>query len=407
MMQTRLFLDGEQLLEDLDTLAEIGKNAHGGIDRIAFSRADMEGRLHVEALMRSAGLTTHTDGVGNTIGRYEGAGELPAIVIGSHTDTVPRGGKYDGALGVLAGIAAVRCLHSAGMRLRHPVEIVNFTAEEATMPGGTLGSHGWVEALDPATFDLPAWDNRPVRIHLSEAGIDLARVPDARRDPATLAAFLELHIEQGETLERSAKEIGVVQGIVGIRRYLATFTGAANHAGTTGMERRRDALVTAAPFIPFVRETAIANRIVGTIGKVDVLPGAPNVIPGQVNLQVEIRGLDEAVLDRAAQQLRTWAEAVGGSLTQLSAKPAVQSDERLLATLRAACSALALDYLEMPSGAGHDAMNMAFICPMAMLFVPSQGGVSHAPEEYTLPQDCVNGARVLLEALVRLDDLLV
>ena len=400
------YLDGEQLLEDLDTLGEIGKNPAGGIDRIAFSAADMEGRRFVEKLMQAAGMTTRTDAAGNTIGLYAGMEDLPPIGVGSHTDTVPRGGKFDGALGVLAAIAAVRALNESNMRLRRPIEVVNFTAEEATMAGGTMGSRFWVKEVDSAEFDQPAWDNQPTRSHLLSAGIDPEKIGRARRDKGSLAAFLELHIEQGETLEQREKQIGVVEGIVGIRRYQATFTGYANHAGTTGMERRQDALVAAAPFVPFVRETAIANRIVGTIGKVDVHPGAPNVIPGQVDLNVEIRGLDEAVLDHAAEQLRAKAEAVGGTITQLSAKPAVRCNAQLTTALCAACEALDMDYLRMPSGAGHDAMNIAFICPIAMLFVPSQGGVSHAPDEYTRPEDCINGARVLLEALLRFDEVL-
>jgi N-carbamoyl-L-amino-acid hydrolase len=403
-MQPLPFLDGEQLLEDLEQLSEIGRNPAGGLDRMAFSPADMEGRRWVKARMQAAGLETRTDGAGNTIGVYAGTEDLPAIVIGSHTDTVPRGGMYDGALGVLAGVAGVRALRNAGIRLRHPVEVINFTAEEATMPGGTMGSQALLAPPDPAVFDQPAWDGQSVRAHLTAAGIDPARVSNAQRDPATLAAFLELHIEQGDTLEQSGHAIGVVEGIVGIRRYLVTFHGYANHAGTTQMARRQDALVAAAPYIPAVRRIAVEHGIVGTVGKLDVEPGAPNVIPGRVRVHVEIRGLDEATLDMAEEALRSRADAAGADFSPLSAKAAVQSDPRLVDALAQACRALDLSYLQMPSGAGHDAMNMAFLCPMAMLFVPSQGGVSHSPDEYTAPEDCVNGARVLLAALLRIDE---
>jgi len=400
------FLDGEQLLDDLEQLAQIGQNPAGGLDRIAFSAADMEGRRWVEARMQAAGFETRADAAGNTIGVYAGREELPAIVIGSHTDTVPRGGMYDGALGVLAGVAGVRALHHAGIRLRHPVEIVNFTAEEATMPGGTLGSGAWVASPDPAVYEKGAWDGRPAREHVENAGLDITRVDQAQRDPATLAAFLELHIEQGDTLASSEHQIGVVEGIVGIRRYVATFRGYANHAGTTRMEQRRDALVAAAPYIPAVRTIAVTHGIVGTVGKLDVEPGAPNVIPGRVDVHVEIRGLDEATLDGAEDALRKRAQASTAEFAAVSAKSAVQSDPRLLDALTAACETLDLSYLQMPSGAGHDAMNIAALCPMAMLFVPSQGGVSHSPDEYTTPEDCVNGARVLLAALLRIDEML-
>lgn len=405
-MSTIPFLDGEQLLEDLEQLGQIGRNTAGGLDRVAFSPPDMEGRRWVDARMQAAGLETRTDGAGNTIGVYAGSEELPAIVIGSHTDTVPSGGMYDGALGVLAGVACVRALHAAGIRLRHPVEVINFTAEEATMSGGTLGSQALLAAPDPALFDQIAWDGQPVRAHLAAAGLDPAAFPTARRDPATLAAFLELHIEQGDLLAHSGTAIGVVEGIVGIRRYVATFRGHANHAGTTQMARRKDALVMAAPFIPAVRRIAVTHGIVGTVGKMDVEPGAPNVIPGRVDIHVEIRGLDEDTLDAAEQRLRRRAEASGAEFTPVSQKPAVQSDPRLVEVLTTACQTLGLSHLQMPSGAGHDAMNMAFLCPTAMLFVPSQGGVSHSPEEYTAPEDCVNGARVLLEALLQLDEMI-
>jgi N-carbamoyl-L-amino-acid hydrolase len=400
------FLDGEQLIEDIETLGQIGRSDKGGLLRIAFNAADLAGRHWVAEQLRALGLTVTTDAAGNTLARYAGTADLPAIAIGSHTDTVPHGGQYDGALGVLAGLACVRALHSAGLRLRHPIEIINFVAEEATMAGGTLGSHALVGSLDRATLDQPAWDGQLVREHLATAGLDPAHIGEAQVAPNRYAAFLELHVEQGETLAADGVAVGVVEGIVGIRRYLVTYTGYANHAGTTPMDRRQDALVAAAPLIPFVRETAIKHGIVGTIGTLTVEPGASNVIPGKVVINLEIRGLDERVLDRAAAALQEKAAADGGTFTPLSAKPPVQADPRLLDALTAACTDLALSHRRMPSGAGHDAMNMAALCPMAMLFVPSQNGVSHSPDEYTAPQDCVNGAQVLLAGLLKIDALL-
>ncbi len=400
------FLDGEQLLEDLETLAQIGRSDQGGLLRVAFSPADMAGRRWVAEQFSALGLTVTTDAAGNTLARYAGTEELPAIAIGSHTDTVPHGGQYDGALGVLAGLACIRALHAAGSHLRHPIEIINFVAEEATMAGGTLGSHALVGSLDLATLDQPAWDGELVRTHLANAGLDPARINEAQVLPNRYAAFLELHVEQGETLETEGVAVGVVEGIVGIRRYLVTYTGYANHAGTTTMNRRRDALVAAAPLITFVRETALKHGIVGTIGTLAVEPGASNVIPGKVIMNLEIRGLNDQILDRAEAELQAKATADGGVLTPLSAKSPVQADPRLLDALAAACDNLTLNYRRMPSGAGHDAMNMATLCPMAMLFVPSQHGVSHSPDEYTAPRDCINGAQVLLAALLKIDAIL-
>ena len=404
MTNTMPFLDGEQLLEDLETLGQIGRSPEGGLLRIAFSPADQEGRRWVAQQMASLDLQVTIDAAGNTIGRYPGTEILPAIAFGSHTDTVPQGGLYDGALGVLAGLACLRALHSANQRLRHPIELINFTAEEATMGGGTLGSYALSGLLNLAIINHPAWDGQLVRSHLQQAGIDPTHIQTAKRDAQSYAAFLELHIEQGATLEAEGLPIGIVEGIVGIRRYLVTFHGYANHAGTTTMARRQDALVAAAPFITAVRDVAIAHGIVGTIGKVTVLPGAPNVIPGQVEIHLEIRGLDETVLDRAEQQLRQYAEAAQATFAALSNKPPVQSDPRLLAAIADSCAALELPYLTMPSGAGHDAMNMAALCPIAMIFVPSQNGVSHSPDEYTAPEACVNGARVLLATLLKVDE---
>ena len=238
------FLDGEQLLADLETLGQIGAAPDGGgLMRIAFGAADWEGRRWVAQQMHEIGLQVSSDAAGNTIGVYPGREALPAIAIGSHTDTVPGGGVYDGALGVLAGLACLRALHAANQRLRHPVVLINFTAEEATMAGGTLGSYAMTGLLNPRIVDQAAWDGQPVRTHLQQAGLDPARLIDAHRTEQQFAAFLELHIEQGARLEAEQYPIGLVEGIVGIRRYLVTFHGYANHAGTTTMERRQDALV--------------------------------------------------------------------------------------------------------------------------------------------------------------------
>lgn len=404
-MNTLPFLDGEQLLEDLENLGRIGQAPAGGLLRIAFTPADLEGRRWVAQQMTKLGLAVTTDAAGNTIGHYPGTEALPAIAIGSHTDTVPHGGIYDGALGVLAGLASLRALHAAKRRLRHPVALINFTAEEATMAGGTLGSYAMTGLLNPAIVDQAAWDGQPVRQHLQQAGIDPMRLLEARRSDQHYAAFLELHIEQGATLEAHQLPIGIVEGIVGIRRYLVEFYGYANHAGTTTMDRRQDALIAAAPFITLVRAVAIAHGIVGTIGKMTVLPGASNVIPGKVEIHLEIRGLDESVLDQAAAQLQQAAEAAQAHFTLLSSKPPVKADPRLVDAIGRACAELALPSLSMPSGAGHDAMNMAALCPMAMIFVPSQNGVSHSPDEYTAPEACINGARVLLATLLQVDEI--
>ena len=403
-MPQSVALDSERLLADLDALAQIGRDPSGALNRIAYGPADQAGRAWVADQMRALGMRVRADTAGNTIGEYPGSADLPPIALGSHTDTVPNGGNYDGALGMVAALACVRALHVAGARLRHPVEVINFAAEEATMAGGTTGSQAMAGLFNPAIFDKAAWDGRLVREHLAAASLDPATFMQARRSPGALAAYLELHIEQGDLLTGAGVPIGIVEGFVGIRRYAVTFQGYANHAGTTPMHRRQDALVAAAPFITFVRDLAIAHQIVGTIGTLTVHPGAPNVIPDRVEMIVETRGLDAAVLDQAEAALAEQARALGAQIANVVSKPPVQCDQGVVGALGAACESLNLTSLHMPSGAGHDAMCIASICPQAMIFVPSQGGVSHSPDEYTTPEDCVNGARVLLAGLLQLEE---
>ncbi|MEM7531281.1 MAG: Zn-dependent hydrolase [Chloroflexota bacterium] len=401
------FFDGEQLLDDLETLGQIGVSPEGGLMRIAYSEADQEGRVWVRKQMEAAGLTVETDAAGNDIGRYAGADStLAPIALGSHTDTVPNGGRYDGALGVLAALACVRTLHAANHRLRHPVEVINFAAEEATMGVATFGSAAMTGVLTPEMLNRPAGDGRLVTAHLQEANIDPATIFDAQRANSSLAAYLELHVEQGKKLETAQVPVGVVEGIVGIRRYALTFHGYANHAGTTLMSDREDALVMAAPYILAVKTIAEDHGIVGTVGMLTVKPGAPNVIPGQVDITVEIRGLYEDVLDQVQDELALEAAKTNATFQHISTKLAVQSDPLLLEALVAACEEFDYPYQQMPSGAGHDAMLVASIAPQAMLFVPSHNGVSHSPDEYTDPESCVAGARVLLAALLKLDTML-
>jgi N-carbamoyl-L-amino-acid hydrolase len=398
-------LDGERLLADLEALAVIGADERGGVTRLAYTRPDVEARAWVVDRMLELGMQARRDETLNVIGRYPGreAGLKP-LALGSHTDTVPNGGRFDGALGVVAALACVRALRSAGVQLRHPVEVIDFAAEEGTLGTGTLGSLAMTGKLDRASMLRPAWDGRPAAEHILAAGLDPRGLNRCVRPQRCLAAYLELHVEQGGVLEAAGLPIGAVEAIVGIRRYAVTFSGQANHAGTTPMSARRDALVLAAPFVTGVREAAIDAGVVGTVGVLRVEPGAANVIPGRVELEVELRGADEAALDRAEADLRARAERQVGELRATSAKPPVTSDQRLLEAIETACSGLGLSSRRMVSGAGHDAMVMGAHTPQAMIFVPSRGGISHSPDELTEPEWCVDGARVLLEALLELDD---
>ena len=399
-----LDLDGDRLLTDIDHLAGIGAQVGGGVSRVAYSKADVEARAWTIDRMIELGMQVRRDEALNVIGRYPGREPaLKPIALGSHTDTVPNGGRYDGALGVLAALGCVRALHASGVRLRHPVEVIDFAAEEATLGAGTLGSLAMTGRLQRGALASQAWDGRPAAAHIRDAGLDPLSLGRAVRPRSGLAAYLELHIEQGSTLDTEGIPIGVVEGIVAIRRYLATFMGQANHAGTTPMAQRNDALVMAAPFVLGVRDIAMASGIVGTVGAVHVEPGAANVIPGRVGLDAEMRGLDEKAIDRAEEELSALAEQLGGQLRRSSAKGATHSDPRLLAAIEAACDNLGLAYRRIVSGAGHDAMVIGEFIPSAMVFVPSRGGVSHSPEEFTEPGQCIDGGRVLLRALLEVD----
>ena len=401
---SRLELDGDRLLADLESLAAIGADPGGGVSRVAYSPADIEGRAWVIDAMTELGMQVRRDEALNVIGRYSGSeASLKPIALGSHTDTVPNGGRFDGALGVVAALACVRSLRNAGTQLRHPVEVIDFAAEEATMGGGTLGSQAMTGRLQRGALMTPAWDGRPAAFHVRDAGLDPLSLGRAVRPRRCLAAYMELHIEQGGVLEAEGLPIGVVEGIVGIRRYLVSFHGQANHAGTTPMEGRRDALVMAAPFVVGLRDAAVAAGIVGTVGTVRLLPGAPNVIPGSVELEAEIRGLAEPVLDQVEGVLSELAARQGGEFRRTSSKAPVRSDVAVMEAIQSACEDLGLHFRPMASGAGHDAMVLAEFIPQAMIFVPSRGGVSHSPDEFTAPEQCVDGARVLLRSLVELD----
>ncbi|MBO0689237.1 MAG: Zn-dependent hydrolase [Candidatus Dormibacteraeota bacterium] len=397
-------IDAGRMLDDLDQLNRCGADPGPGISRVAFSAADLEGRALVETWLRELGLAVSRDAAGNTVARAGGAEpELSAIALGSHTDTVPEGGRFDGALGVVAAVACARALATAGARLRHPLEVLNFVAEEATMGAGTLGSRAMAGLLDGASLHMTAWDGRTLVDHLAEAGIDPGGMTGARRPKGELAAYLELHIEQGGVLEAEGRRLGIVTGIVGIRRFRVVFKGRANHAGTTPMTQREDALVQAAPFVTGARDVALAHGVVSTVGTVLVHPGSPNVIPGRVELGCEVRSLDRNLIDQVEAELGALAERLGGALDRTADTPPVRSSEGPLEALRAAATAVGQPVRELASGAGHDAMSMAAITDQAMLFVPSRDGVSHAPAEHTQPEDCELGANALLAAVLELD----
>jgi len=401
--------DSDRLQRHLVELAHFGATPEGGVSRVAFSEADVEGRAYVKRLMQAAGLEVRIDPAGNLIGRREGSEpKLPVILVGSHTDSVPHGGNFDGDVGVMGGIEVAQQLRDRHVRLRHTLEVVDFTDEE----GGLVGSRAMSGELSAATLDLVNTSGRSVRDGIRALGGDPDAIGRAQRGHGELAAYLELHIEQGGRLERAHIDIGVVEGIVGIHWWEATVTGFANHAGTTPMDQRHDALIAASELVLAVNAAAteFAGRQVATVGRIHAEPGAPNVIPGKVVLSVEVRDLDasriEAVFDRIRARAAAIAKARGTSIDfrdlEATADPAL-TDPRIQRIIERAAHALALTTMAMPSGAGHDAQDIAGIAPIGMIFVPSVGGISHSPREYTAAADIEHGVNVLMQTVTAID----
>jgi len=404
-----LRINGKRLEQRILKLAEFGKNDQGGVSRVAFSEADIRGRDYLLSLMKEAGLKIRIDEAGNIIGRKEGCNpELPPILFGSHSDSVPQGGIYDGALGVLGAIECVQTLKEKNIATQHPLEVIIFTDEE----GGLIGSKALIGTLTEAALEVISHSGKTVKEGIAAVGGSPDMLANAVRKKGDFKAFLELHIEQGKVLESRNIDIGVVQGIVGIRWWEVTVDGFSNHAGTTPMHMRQDALLAAAQLIIAVNRvvTSVEGSQVGTVGRIRAEPGAPNVIPGKVIMSLELRDLQDEKIVRLYKKIKEEARAIekktGTRITfspiEATAVPA-PTDALIQKYLMEAAHELGLTSLLMPSGAGHDAQNLARISPTGMIFVPSAGGISHSPKEYTRPEDMENGVNVLLQAILKID----
>jgi N-carbamoyl-L-amino-acid hydrolase len=405
-----------RLRATLERLSEFGRPAgagfEGGVTRVGFSEADLAARQYVMGLMREAGLAVRVDPAGNIFGRREGTEKLPVLLFGSHIDSVPRGGNFDGDVGSMGAIEVIRAMNEQQARTRHPLEVVIWANEEGHHFGrGLLGSSAAAGLLEPAALERRDEQGMTLADWLRRYGQDPARLGEARIPRGALAAYLELHIEQGGVLDAAKIQIGVVEGIVGIHWWTCVAEGFANHAGTTPMDRRQDALAATARAALAVREEVRAEpgRQVGTVGYVKLEPGARNIIPGRVEFPVELRDLD------AAKVLRIWAriekrlaqiareENVGITCAPLQADTPAITDPAIRAAIREAAREAGFTTLDLPSGAGHDAQQMAHLAPIGMIFVPSRDGISHSPREFTPWDDIARGAEVLYRTLLRLD----
>lgn len=409
---TQLNVDIERIKSDILTLAAIGKNEHDrGIYRQAFSDEDMEGKRWLLHRIEENGLAPASDGAANISGILKGECDSPRVFVGSHIDTVPCAGMLDGTLGVVVGLECLRALSAAGISPKQTLELIAFSDEEGRF-GGTFGSEAFtgtltMEKVERAT-DLGGtrlWDA------MLAHGLDPMKSLEARRRPEEINAYLELHIEQGPILDEKNLQAGIVESITGLRSWSLRFNGEANHAGTTPMDYRKDAFMGLADFaheIPRILEENGSENSRATIGKAEILPGAPNSVPGAVDFSLDFRDPSTEVLTDLSQAFQKALAAISrrrGLKFEFNVQGEIHpvaSDERLTTMLEKNAKDLGIDALRMLSGAAHDAQLVGRIAPMAMVFVPSKGGLSHSPSEWTAWEDIEAGANLMLATLYEL-----
>src|SRR6185503_14545037 len=401
-------VNGERLNAHVQALSAYGKNPEGGVSRVAYSDADKAGRAVVMDWMRAAKLEPTIDFAGNIIARRAGRdASLKPILFGSHIDSVPGGGNYDGDVGSLSAIEIARTFGEQGIVTRHPLEIVVWQNEE----GGLIGSRAVSGQLEASELKNVTSSGKTIEQGIAFIGGDPSKLDQVKRRKGDIAGYFELHIEQGGNLEKAKQDIGIVEGIVGIEQWDVTVTGIQNHAGTTAMADRHDALLAAARYVEMVNRlvTSIPGRQVGTVGRIQPFPGATNVIPGKVVCSLELRDLDQSKIDMMFARIQTEAKKIGEmngtsfAFNEIHVNVPAPSDPRMRKFIADSAAGLALSTRVMPSGAGHDAQAMATLGPMGMIFIPSIGGVSHSPKEFSRPRDIVNGANVLLGAVLAAD----
>lgn len=403
-----LAVNGQRIENRILELAKFGRDANGHGYRVAFTQGDIEGRAWFMDIMKKAGLEPTIDAAGNLIGKRKGKNpSLKPIAFGSHIDMVPDGGNYDGTFGSLSALEVIEILNENKVITDHPLEVIIFSNEE----GGTIGSKAMAGLLSEENLKKVSQNGMTMAEGIKAIGGNPDILQSYTRKKGDLHAWLELHIEQGGILENEKIQIGVVEGIVGLMDFEVTIEGFANHAGSTPMNMRKDALLAASKLVIAVNEVinSVPGKQVGTVGKIAVLPGAFNVIPGKVNMSLEVRDLSIEKVEMLVTEIKRRAEKIAAdSKTKIifepifTIKPAL-SNQQLQGKIKATAEDLGFTTKLMPSGAIHDSQNMALIAPMAMIFVPSVGGISHSPNEFTKTIDMTNGANVLLQTILSVD----
>jgi allantoate deiminase len=392
-------------------LSEIGKQEDGGITRLSFSREERQAKDLVMTFMREAELSIREDEAGNVIGRKEGRiKDAPVILIGSHLDSVPNGGKFDCPLGVIAGIEVLQTMNEQGIVTENPIEVIAFTDEEGTRFGfGMIGSRAIAGTLTPEELEHTDDNGISIAKAMKEAGFDPNNISNAAKEKGSVKAYLELHIEQGKVLENENLSVGIVSGIAGPLWTKWTLRGEAAHAGSTPMHIRKDPLVAAAKIIEIMEdEVKKYKNAVGTVGKISVKPGGVNVIPGQVEFTLDLRDIDENVRNEIEQNIAAKAKKICQDrgiklvIEDLQRVPPAPCSTEIQEIMRNSCEELGIDTMTLPSGAGHDGMQLIDLCPIGMIFVRSKNGISHNPEEWSSKEDCTKGTQVLYHSVLKL-----
>ncbi|MGB3143162.1 MAG: Zn-dependent hydrolase [Maribacter sp.] len=409
IVQAQVKVNKDRLENRIKELAQFGIQENGETERVAFSDADVEAQQWVISQLKGMGLATYVDYVGNVIAKRFGTNKnLAPISFGSHIDRVPNGGNYDGCVGSMAALEVIAVLNENNIATKHPLEVIIFSNEE----GGVVGSRAMAGHLNKTALSIKNSTGYTIGEGMMRLGGDATKIAEVARKKGDIAAFLELHIEQGGTLENEKLDIGIVEGIVGLKWWNVEFKGFANHAGTTPMNARKDALLAASKFIIAVNEVAnsFEGAQVATVGRIQAEPGAPNVIPGKVTASLEIRDLSSEVIEKVFNAIQKRAADISAeSGVEISISPLdTTADPAIMTTniqkeIEKTTKTLGLTSKYMPSGAGHDAQDMALIAPTGMIFVPSKDGISHSPKEFTSASDMANGANVLLNTILALD----
>lgn len=410
-MPSNLSISAPRIQSRLFELGQIGRTGSGGVTRLALSQEDLRAQDLVSSWMRQAGMEVQRDYFGNLIGRKEGEEpKAPAIVIGSHIDSVPNGGRFDGTLGVIGGIEVVQVLHDANIRHKLPIEVVAFCDEEgARFESGLFGSRGMVGRVTDGDLNRVDGDGISRYEALCSAGVDPRRMADSIRRRGDIEVYLEMHIEQGPFLESIHQPVGIVTGIAGVAWLTISLIGEAGHAGTVPMNLRRDPMMGAAEVILAVERACKSGQVtttVGTVGKIHAQPGSSNVIPGKVEFTVDIRDIEQRQRDDTILRVKSALDRIcrDRSLEYRIEEglniQSVQCSTEVVGIIEESARKLHLDPVKMVSGAGHDAMAMADICDVGMIFVRCRNGISHHPAEWASPEDMATGTRLLLETVL-------